>query len=1004
MLFIIIIIIIIIIVYQYYIYLHRYHGKERRKETASINSSLMCLKECIRARAIGQTLSHQFRRNKLTMALKGSFFLSTARTIVIACISPSSKDTEHSINTLRHACIMNGHDNNNNNDDHYHQQHSASSASENDDGLISSSKIITEMIGEINLTKISKQNLLLKKNGGILDEPKTNNGNNSNDSKAARLANSEIELTAKDKLRIRRNAEKNSIQKMDITIREILKFSRKQIGKNEIQLRRLQRKDEIDEIDMYNDSNNTVVGDNNDDGDDDGNNDYHGDNVIYDKMVNHDIHGNTDDDDDGNIVDESVSMIQPLNSPSFLTNNNHHNVFHEEGKEEEEEVEEEIEEEFHHNHHYHRLSSKDQQITLSPINIKNNNYNNNDNIKKTNFIAIYHSIFDVCDEIPSNILRKQLDSILLIQGYHLNEIESYLSEYKEQLLSGQQQSKSNVNINNSYDDRNNLNSISNNNNNINKNKIERRKSYDMNGSNNNNLSSGSVVKHTMEVLTKGENDDNYRVSGSSSSSSSSGRSSNSSSGRSSSSSSIVNNNNKTLRGSSRIILKATTATANAPTNSNSTVTTTNKAIITSTPPPSSSSSSAAAAAAAVSTASIHINTMEKIELKRQQGLIEAAKQIEDQTNLRKYRQDMAKKIKDQKEQERLNKIMKHTNNPQTLLVRSSTATTTTTTTSSSSSSSTNDSNYNYSDNNNNNNNNKVPYSSSPIINTTTTTSTIHHNNPDVMNINNNIQQLEHRINQLQHELLQISQQQQQHQPNNSSNSNNNNNNSLQAIQHAIKKNIALTKATLLKVRRNASQQGYHLDLQELAATATALSPSSLPSLEAAAAITDQQRNLNYITRKDYSSSNNNDHNRRRSDDVSSNSSYYDELDGSAMRMMMMNKNVERNVTNSTPLKSSQSQHKIHTPPQRKIMINHDEYSNQQYHQQQQQQQQQHHVNHSPRVNNSIKNFTEDRIPIDINDVNTSSSMINHHHHQDRRKHIGAAAAPFANEYSWQVDN
>ena len=234
-------------------YIHRYHGKERRKETASINSSLMCLKECIRARAMGQTLSHQFRRNKLTMALKGSFFLSTARTIVIACISPSSKDTEHSINTLRHACIMNGHDNNN--DDHHHQQ----SASENDDGLISSSKIITEMIGEVNLTKISKQNLLLKKNGGILDEPKTNNGNNSKDSKAARLANSEIELTAKDKLRIRRNAEKNSIQKMDITLREILKFSRKEIGKNEIQLRRLQRKVEIDEIDMYNNTNSSVV-------------------------------------------------------------------------------------------------------------------------------------------------------------------------------------------------------------------------------------------------------------------------------------------------------------------------------------------------------------------------------------------------------------------------------------------------------------------------------------------------------------------------------------------------------------------------------------------------------------------------------------------------------------------------------------------------------------------------------------------------------------------------
>ena len=44
--------------------------------------------------------------NKLTMALKGSFILPTARTVIIATVSPSSKDTEHSLNTLKHACIM----------------------------------------------------------------------------------------------------------------------------------------------------------------------------------------------------------------------------------------------------------------------------------------------------------------------------------------------------------------------------------------------------------------------------------------------------------------------------------------------------------------------------------------------------------------------------------------------------------------------------------------------------------------------------------------------------------------------------------------------------------------------------------------------------------------------------------------------------------------------------------------------------------------------------------
>ena len=50
--------------------LHRYHGKERRKETGQINASLMALKDCIRQRAAARNLSHQYRKSKLTMALK----------------------------------------------------------------------------------------------------------------------------------------------------------------------------------------------------------------------------------------------------------------------------------------------------------------------------------------------------------------------------------------------------------------------------------------------------------------------------------------------------------------------------------------------------------------------------------------------------------------------------------------------------------------------------------------------------------------------------------------------------------------------------------------------------------------------------------------------------------------------------------------------------------------------------------------------------------------------
>jgi hypothetical protein len=66
----------------------------------------MALKDCVRARASGKNRSHVYRKSKLTMALKGSFILPTAKTMIIATVSPSSKDTEHSLNTLRHACIM----------------------------------------------------------------------------------------------------------------------------------------------------------------------------------------------------------------------------------------------------------------------------------------------------------------------------------------------------------------------------------------------------------------------------------------------------------------------------------------------------------------------------------------------------------------------------------------------------------------------------------------------------------------------------------------------------------------------------------------------------------------------------------------------------------------------------------------------------------------------------------------------------------------------------------
>ena len=85
-----------------------YHTAKLRKEGGQINASLMALKQCVHAKAAGKNASHIYRKSKLTMALKMSFILPSAKTVVIATVSPSSKDTEHSLNTLRHACVMDG--------------------------------------------------------------------------------------------------------------------------------------------------------------------------------------------------------------------------------------------------------------------------------------------------------------------------------------------------------------------------------------------------------------------------------------------------------------------------------------------------------------------------------------------------------------------------------------------------------------------------------------------------------------------------------------------------------------------------------------------------------------------------------------------------------------------------------------------------------------------------------------------------------------------------------
>ena len=83
------------------------HADRRtRVEGAEINKSLLALKECIRA--MSNKSSHlPFRASKLTQVLKDSF-IGKCRTVMIATVSPSARNVDHTTNTLRYAHRVKG--------------------------------------------------------------------------------------------------------------------------------------------------------------------------------------------------------------------------------------------------------------------------------------------------------------------------------------------------------------------------------------------------------------------------------------------------------------------------------------------------------------------------------------------------------------------------------------------------------------------------------------------------------------------------------------------------------------------------------------------------------------------------------------------------------------------------------------------------------------------------------------------------------------------------------
>ncbi|KOC65073.1 Osmotic avoidance abnormal protein 3 [Habropoda laboriosa] len=83
---------------------------DRLKEAASINLSLSALGNVISALAAGQGRHVPYRDSKLTRLLRDSLG-GNARTLMIACVSPSDADGEETLSTLRYAararCIKN---------------------------------------------------------------------------------------------------------------------------------------------------------------------------------------------------------------------------------------------------------------------------------------------------------------------------------------------------------------------------------------------------------------------------------------------------------------------------------------------------------------------------------------------------------------------------------------------------------------------------------------------------------------------------------------------------------------------------------------------------------------------------------------------------------------------------------------------------------------------------------------------------------------------------------
>ena len=179
------------------------------------------------------------------MALKQSLSSPWAKTVVIATLSPASKDTEHSLNTLRHACIM---DCSQKQQQQQQQDEGGTggegyNSSENRGAAEKETRFITGGVTKtVHLGEIDMSQFVAKR--GEEQKTLTSNGNE------FRRNEDDAELTEKEKYRQRRTRERAALGKLketNLDAHRKLGLARKMVGQDEVQYLRLRASPPVDE-------------------------------------------------------------------------------------------------------------------------------------------------------------------------------------------------------------------------------------------------------------------------------------------------------------------------------------------------------------------------------------------------------------------------------------------------------------------------------------------------------------------------------------------------------------------------------------------------------------------------------------------------------------------------------------------------------------------------------------------------------------------------------------